>query len=705
MTDLTTDTSDIPDTAREADAATSPFADLDAYQALPRLGGLALSPDGTRLVTGLQTLNPEANRFVTALWEVDPSGRRPARRLTRSAKGESLATFTPDGTLLFTSARPDPDAPGDDDGPAALWALPPGPGEARVVAARPGGIGVACVARDSGDVVVTSATLPGADDTAASDEERRKARKDGKVTAILHEAFPVRYWDGDLGPDAPRLLVGRLGDDDDADLELRQVVGHVRHGLRHAVVDVTADGRTAVTTWDTIEGRAVSRFSLVSIDLATGARRTLLSDPDLEFEQPRISPDGSTVALQVYRRSTPDDPGDYRLAVAPLGRPGEVDNGSEHVTYREVAPGWDRWSGRPVWTPDGRALLVTADSDGRAPVFRVDVASGAVTQLTGDDAAYSDVVVSADGRHVYALRSAVGAPPAPVRLDPETPHQTPVHLRGPVPAPVVPGRLEEVTATGEDGTPLRAWLCLPDGADEERPAPLLLWIHGGPLGSWNAWSWRWNPWLAVARGYAVLLPDPALSTGYGIEFIRRGWGAWGDAPYSDLLALTDAAEARGDVDETRTAAMGGSFGGYMANWVGGHTDRFRAIVTHASLYALDQFAATTDAAHYWEREMSPEMTAHHSPHHHVDRWVTPTLVVHGDKDYRVPIGEALRLWWDLASKDTDEHGVMPHKFLYFPDENHWILTPNHSTLWYETVFAFLAHHVLGQEWRTPELLR
>jgi dipeptidyl aminopeptidase/acylaminoacyl peptidase len=688
----------------DATPPTSPFEDLDAYQALPRAAGLALSPDGTRLVTTLATLNPEANRFVTALWEVDPTGERPARRLTRSAKGEQLGAFAPDGTMLFTSARPDPDTKADDDAPAALWALPAGGGEARVVASRPGGCGVAAVARDSGDVLVTSATLPGAGEDPDDDEQRRKARTDAKVTAILHEAYPVRFWDADLGPAAPRLFTGRLDPDTaEPELELRQVVGHVGHGLRHAVVDVTADGRTAVTTWDTIEGRAVSRFSLVSIDLVSGARRTLLSDVDHEYEMPSISPDGTRVALQVYRRSTPDDPGDYRLAVVPLGRPGE--DGEAPVEAREVAPGWDRWSHRPVWTPDGEALLVTADSDGRAPVFRVAVATGEVTQLTGDDAAYSDVVVSRDGAHVYALRSTVTSPPAPVRLDPVTPHQTPVQLRGPVPPPVVPGRVVEVETTGQDATRVRAWLCLPDGASAERPAPLLLWIHGGPLGSWNAWSWRWNPWLAVSRGYAVLLPDPALSTGYGVDFIRRGWGRWGDAPYTDLLAVTDAAVGRDDVDGTRTAAMGGSFGGYMANWVGGHTDRFRAIVTHASLYALDQFAATTDAAHYWQREMSPEMTEEHSPHHHVEHWVTPTLVVHGDKDYRVPIGEALRLWWDLASKDTDAEGNLPHKFLYFPDENHWILSPNHSTLWYETVFAFLAHHVLGEEWVTPELLR
>jgi dipeptidyl aminopeptidase/acylaminoacyl peptidase len=202
----------------------------------------------------------------------------------------------------------------------------------------------------------------------------------------------------------------------------------------------------------------------------------------------------------------------------------------------------------------------------------------------------------------------------------------------------------------------------------------------------------------AARGYAVLLPDPALSTGYGQDFVQRGWGAWGAAPYTDLMAITDATVERADVDETRTAAMGGSFGGYMANWVAGHTDRFRAIVTHASLWALDQFGPTTDHSFYWEREMTPEMALANSPHLSVEKIVTPMLVVHGDKDYRVPIGEGLRLWYELLSRSAlaaDENGETPHRFLYFPDENHWVLSPQHAKVWYQVVDAFLAEHVLG----------
>jgi dipeptidyl aminopeptidase/acylaminoacyl peptidase len=144
----------------------------------------------------------------------------------------------------------------------------------------------------------------------------------------------------------------------------------------------------------------------------------------------------------------------------------------------------------------------------------------------------------------------------------------------------------------------------------------------------------------------------------------------------------------------------------MANWIAGHTDRFRGIVTHASLWALDQFAPTTDAYYYWRREMTPEMTLENSPNRFVDEIRTPMLVIHGDKDYRVPIGEALRLWAELAEHRQGQGAEgMPHKFLYFPDENHWVLKPQHAKIWYQVVEAFLDTTVHGKDWQVPDILR
>jgi dipeptidyl aminopeptidase/acylaminoacyl peptidase len=681
-------------------ASDTPFHDLDAYIDLPRGSGLTLSPDGSRLVTAVQTLDPKRTKYVTALWEVDPSGARPARRLTRSAKGEGGAAFLPDGSLLFTSPRPDPDTREDDaEEVALLWLLPAGGGEARVVATRPGGVDGVRVAAEAGTVVLSSGTFPSSE-THVDEQEKRKQRKDKKVTAILHQSVPVRFWDEDLGPDAPRLFAGSLSEspapgDTDPRIALTDLTPDAGRALERLEYDVSPDGSTVATTWGVPE-RGGLRTSLAVIDVATGERRMLVDDEDYEHLSPRFSPDGLRVAVFREKRSTPEDPGDVRVAVV------TVADGS----VLDLTGTWDHWPAGPAqWTPDGTALVLVADENGRAPVFRIHATTGEVTRLTADDFAYSDVQVSPDGDAVYAMRTSYAEPSRPVRVDSTAPDQDSLALLGPSPKPSLPGTLTEVETTGEDGTRVRSWLALPEGASADQPAPLLLWIHGGPLGSWNAWSWRWNPWLAVAQGYAVLLPDPALSTGYGLDFIARGWGSWGGAPYTDLMAATDAAVERDDIDETRTAAMGGSFGGYMANWVAGHTDRFKAIVTHASLWALDQFGPTTDAPWYWAREMTREIAAANSPHLFVDDIGTPMLVIHGDKDYRVPIGEALRLWAELAARAEAEDGEMPHKFLYFPTENHWVLTPQHAKIWYQTVLAFVDHHVLGKDWKTPDLLQ
>jgi dipeptidyl aminopeptidase/acylaminoacyl peptidase len=683
----------------------TPFQDLDQYIALPRLGGLALSPDGARLVVAMNVLDPKRTKYVTSLWEVDPQGQRPARRLTRSAKGESGAAFLPDGSLLFVSARPDPDIT-DDEPVSALWRLPADGGEAGVLATRPGGVSGVVVATDSGTVVVSSATLPGSV-TTEDDTTRRSARKDNKVTAILHETYPIRFWDHDLGPDTPRLMVGEAPGDPEfpatsvETIELRDMTGHVGTALStdEASWAISPDGRTTYVAWSVVERGGSDRLGIIAIDNVSGRRVDLLSDDDHEYAMPAVSPDGSRLALVVATRPTPDRAQDLRLAVGDLG-----DDGMSLTNVQIVAGDWDRWPGHPVWAHDGSALFVATDSDGRAPVFRIDL-DGTVTRLTGDHGEYNSVCVDPAGTYLYAMRSAVDAPAAPVRINASGADQQPTMLRGPAPELVLPGSLTEISTIAEDGTTIRAWLVLPDGASEAAPAPLLLWVHGGPLGSWNSWSWRWNPWLMVAAGYAVLMPDPALSTGYGRSFIARGWGAWGAAPYTDLMSITDAAEARDDIDATHTAAMGGSFGGYMANWIATHTDRFKGIVTHASLWALDQFGPTTDGYHYWRREMTEEMMAANSPHLFAEHINTPMLVIHGDRDYRVPIGEALRLWAELSELHGGDDGTMPHKFLYFPDENHWVLSPQHAKIWYSTVLAFLDTTVHGAEWSIPDALR
>ncbi len=659
----------------------SGFATFDDYLALARVTDLALSHDGSRLVATVASLNDDGNELINALWEIDPAGAADAVRLTRSEKGESTPAFHPDGTLLFVSKRG-----GEDDDPPALWRLPPA-GEAERVLSRPGGVAGLAVARDTGALVASGNALPGTVDTHA-DEKRRKARKDAKVGAVLHVGSPVRFWDHDIGPDELRLYsVAGLGGDAEP-VDLTPAPGRA---LDEAGFTVTPDGSTVIASWHDIDEPGYPRAKLVAIDTATGEQRVLAADPVAMFNEPAVSRDGRLVVAVREQDTTYDDPPLVSLWLV------DLDSGER----RELVDDPDIWPASPAFSPDGTRIFFLADEAGHRPVFRLDVESGAVTRVTASGH-YDKLRVAPDGATLYALRDAVDAPPQPVRLDATATDGEHVPLRAPGTTDV-PGTLHRIDATAADGTTVEGWLVLPDGASAHAPAPLLLWIHGGPLGSWNGWSWRWNPWLMAARGYAVLLPDPALSTGYGAKMVQRGWGQWGGAPYTDLMSVTDSVVARADIDQTRTAAMGGSYGGYLANWVAGHTDRFRCIVTHASLWALDQFAGTTDLPGYWVKEFGalterPERYAQWSPHHSLDNIRTPMLVVHGDKDYRVPVGEALRLWWDLQSKGVES------SYLYFPDEGHWILKPGNARVWYDTVWAWLATHVHGEEWRRPELL-
>ncbi|CAN5284093.1 S9 family peptidase [soil metagenome] len=651
----------------------TPFHDLDDYLALRRVTGLAASPDGTRVVVTIAELSSKKTEFATAVWELDPAGHAQARRLTQGVKGESSPAFTADNDLLFIATRPSDD---DDKPPAALWRLPASGGEAEQLLEPAGGVSGVKAATAAARTVVVAPLLPSADDV-DDDRRLRKLRKDMAIGAILHTGYPVRHWDHDLGPDEPHLV------DADGPRDLTPGPGSA---LRDSGFDVSADGTFMVATWRIPGPGASLRSVLVRIDIATRERSVIAEDPGADLESPVISPDGTQVAFTRESLSTPE--------MAPRITLCRMVFGSD---TQPVAPDWDRWPVTVTWAADGAALIVVADDGGRSPIFRVGL-DDSVTRITPDDFAYTNVVATGSG--IYALRSSYAAPPHAVRIDPDGT----VTVLPTVDLPQLPGQLTEIDATADDGRTVRSWLVLPDTDD---PAPLLLWIHGGPLGSWNAWSWRWNPWLLAARGYAVLLPDPALSTGYGQDLIQLGWGAWGGPPFTDLMAATDAACAHPRIDAGRTAAMGGSFGGYMANWVAGHTDRFRAVVTHASLWALDQFGATTDSSYYWLREMTPEMAADNSPHRFVGSIRTPMLVIHGDKDYRVPIGEALRLWFELLTASglpAADDGTSPHRFLYFPSENHWVLSPQHAKLWYQVVTAFLAEHVLGEQVELPETL-
>ncbi len=393
----------------------TPFHDLDHYLAIPRVSGLALSPDGRRLVTTVATLNAKGTEYGTALWELDPDGQKQARRITRSAKGEAGAVFAAGGDLYFSSARPDPETP-EADPVNALWMLPADGGEARVVLTRAGGVSGLLAAKETGALFVNASVLAGSTDE-DSDEDRRKARKDNKVAAILHSGYPVRYWDADLGPAQPRLFAVEPGEEQEPGrpatvdaappLKLRNLTPDAGSALRDADAVVSPDGKTIYSSFNKPLARANSRSILIAIDVATGTRTVLLDTEGMSYFPGPVSPDNRTLVVLSESDTTPVAAPQVKLHLLDVS--GGVSGGAPgDAGLTPLAHDWDRWPHPAAWLPDGSAVLVTADDDGASPVFRISVTgsggAGHVTRLTADTAAYTDVVVAPDGR--AALRAA-----------------------------------------------------------------------------------------------------------------------------------------------------------------------------------------------------------------------------------------------------------------------------------------------------------
>ncbi|MEU9361707.1 S9 family peptidase [Streptomyces sp. NPDC048301] len=668
---------------RALDDATS-FHDLFATH--PRLTDLVLAPDGTRLIASVQIINDQGNRYVSRLWEVDPSGERESRPVARSVQGDCAPAFAADGTLLFLSCRENTDSAAEqsDSQGMGLWALS-ARGEARQIGHHPAGISAFAVAKDARTVAYTADLLPGAVNAEAYAEFRRE-RESAMVNAVLYEATTTCAFDTSPGPDEPHTFV--LHADGAA-------VNAGSQGLAGTGDMATSPDGSLVAYTRAATVRAPDMNVVVVADAATGAERHTFSCPGQQYYRLAFTADGSALVCQRQREETYE--AEWRVTLVAF----DLTSGEE----TDLLPEFDNWPwpGRAVLSPirGDATLWFTGDERGHCPIFRRD-ADGTITRLTASGA-YASLCVSSDGTTLYALRGTIDSPLRVVRLDAVSADQQPSFLRAPGIIDSLPGTLAEVHVEADDGFPLRAWLALPEGASAERPAPLIVAPHGGPQMSWSGWSWLWNPWPFVARGYAVLLPDPALSTGYGQRMQQRGRGQYGGQPYRDLIALTDAALARDDLDATRTGLVGWSYGGYLANRAATLTDRFKAIVTHGGMWNLEVFQNDTDMHAYFRKIFGDPQTRReryeaNSPHLQAAKVATPILIVHGGKDHRVPMGQALSLHSDLLRLGT------PVSFLHFPDEGHGIGAPNHIRLMYETVLNFLDHHVLGQEWRRPGLL-
>jgi dipeptidyl aminopeptidase/acylaminoacyl peptidase len=436
--------------------------------------------------------------------------------------------------------------------------------------------------------------------------------------------------------------------------------------------------------------------------------KNITADNPASDSTPLYSPDGRYVAYRAQQR--PGYESDrFRLMLydRKTGEKRDLTEGNE----------FDRWVGSFAWTPDSLRLLFTAEDMGSQSIYVLDVARrkfpiGAYAQceLCGSELhklgwaqGYSDdIAVSKDG-NIWFTEMTVMAPTAIKHLgpgqicqasDPTKCGDVQFSLKPPVESinravlsQVDMSPLESFWFIGAQNDKVEGFLVKPPNFDPSKKYPVKFLIHGGPQGAWgDDWSYRWNPELFAANGYVVIMINFHGSTGYGQKFIDAINGDWGGAPFEDLMKGLDYAEEHyGFIDKTRECALGASYGGYMANWILGHTDRFKCIVTHDGMFNAESAWGTTEELWFndWEFKGTPydnrAMYEKWSPSTYAKNFKTPTLVIHGQKDYRLDVSQGFDLFTTLQME-----GV-PSEMLYFPDEGHWVQKPQNSQLWYKTV--------------------
>jgi dipeptidyl aminopeptidase/acylaminoacyl peptidase len=668
-----------------ADAGRRPMTVEDLW-AMDRVGSPVASPDGRQVAFTVTRYSMENNEGNSDLWLVPADGSAPPRRLTWNEKSDSQPAWSPDGRrLAFVSKR-------NEDDPAQLYILPLIGGEAEPVTDLPIAVSDPRWFPDGKRIAFLASTWSDLDDDFEAVGERLDERKEDPVKAHVTEDRLVRYWDHYL-TDGRTVHIFAL------DLESREVTDLLPGWNRLMAFwgpggqwDLAPDGKElAFTANSTDPPYRKLDYDIYLLPLGTTGvvPKSITRDNPASDARPRYSPDGRYLVYGRTRR--PEYAPDYTRLARYDRLSGTVQPFIE--SFDEQPSGW-------TFTADGKTVLFHAQERGRTHLYGVPVAGGTPSVLARGGSTSGATVGAAD-RAVYRLESLTRpAELMAVKLDARPPRGKKEPEAGALTsfnasllAKLDMGRVEDVTFEGADGEPVQMFVLLPPGFDATRRWPLVQAIHGGPHGSWgHGFHYRWNAALLASPGYVVALVNFHGSTGSGQAFAESILGAHADKPFTDIMKATDLLASRDNIDEERLAAMGGSYGGYMVSWILGHTNRFSALINHAGVYDLmGQFASDWTwgrAANYgaapWE---DPGRIDLWSPSRFAANFQTPTMVIHGEKDYRVPYTQGLNLHGVLTGK-----GV-PARLVVFPDENHWILKPRNARLWWTEVFAWLERHI------------
>nr|WP_320160326.1 S9 family peptidase [uncultured Methanoregula sp.] len=643
--------------------------DLVMFQ---RIGAPSPSPDGTWIVFPLRSTDLARNTGLTSLWIARPDGTG-LRQLTFQPGNDADPCWLPDSSAVYyLSAK---------SGSSQVWKVSPSGGNAVQVTNFSLDLANLKISPDGKSLAFSMEVFPKTSygETAARLDAIAMQNSSGKI----YDALPVRHWDTyddgrrnhifvmPLSTGVPVDVMNAM----DADSPSKPFGGSEEYTFtpdNTGIIFSAADtGREEM--WST-------EFNLyrASVD-GTGPVVNLTPANRARSTSPVFSPDGKTLAyLAMTRPGYESD----RYHIMLRSYPGGMD--------REVAASWDRSPSSMIWSADGKTLFVIAMDFGNSALFAIDPATGAVRTLVGNGTVSS---VSTMGNNlVYAFANQT-RPADLFTIDPAGNHAEQItqvnrdRLRQ-----VRMGEYEQFSFPGWNNETVYGYVVKPVDFDPAKKYPVALLIHGGPQGSFaDDFGYRWNPQAYAGRGYAVVTIDFHGSVGYGQAFTDSIREDWGGKPLVDLQkGLNATLEKNPWMDGDRVSALGGSYGGFMINWIAGAwPDRFRCLVTHDGQFDTRYSYFDTDELWFdeWDQNgtpwENPGAYSRYNPAEHVALWKTPTLVIQGGNDYRVPETEGFAVFSALQRRN------IPSRLLYFPDENHWVLKPGNSILWYHTVLDWL----------------
>jgi len=616
-----------------------------------RADDVQVSPDGRWASITVRQKNLQTNKDDKDIWLLSlPSGQ--PRQFTRNGRSEH-ARWSPDSRQLLIVRE------------SQLWLYDLNGGDAHAITALSGGADAGVFSPDGRWIAFSSEVYPQCGGNDACNKERKEQHDKSGVQARIVDHLFARHWTEWKEGKRTHVFVMPAGGGPVRDVTpLDSDWPSVRVGGGDDF-RFTPDGELIISSKPAQREAWSTNGDLWLIDRNAGPPRNLTTDNHGDDAQPRPSPDGRYLAWTSQARDGYEsDQWKLKIQDRQTGRIVAVDVDGDDV-------------GNFVWRRDSKGLVASVGQKARHWLYAVSL-EGKYRRFTEVPVGGGDFDLTPDGIAIVAVKPGAQA----VRISRFNDEQyKELNL----------GTVEELWVDAKDGTKVRSFVVRP--ANPAAKLPLLVLIHGGPQGSWeDAWSMRWNAAVFAARGYVVLLTDFHGSTGYGQKFKEQISGDWGGLAYDDVMRATDAAEKLSFVETGHTCAAGASYGGYMIDWIAGHTDRFKCLVSHDGVFDLVSEYGSTEELWFPEWEFrgppweNPDLYRRLSPSSYVQNFKTPTLVVQGELDFRVPVEQGLGMFTALQRRGVES------RLLYFPDEGHWVLKPRNSQLWYRTVLDWIDAH-------------